>query len=80
MSAIQQRHLLEVLQAQIEKIPDADRAPEYQKQLREHLVTVLAHEREHRTRGTNIKSNITAQIEALADCLIHGDGFSGRMF
>jgi hypothetical protein len=70
MSAIQQRHLLEVLQTEIDKIPEAGRAGGYAKDLKEHLITVLAFERDHRTRGINIKEKVTGQVEALASGLI----------
>lgn len=72
MSAIQQRHLLEVLQLEIDKIPEGERAVDYAKHLKEHLVTVLAFEREHRTKGINIKANVTGQVEALAGSLTAG--------
>ena len=72
MSAIQQRHLLEVLRAQIEMIPEDKRAAHYKKHLMENLVTVLAFERDHRTKGTNIKANVTGQVEALASSLAGG--------
>jgi hypothetical protein len=77
VSAVQQRHLLEVIQGEIDKIPDASRAVDYSKHLQEHLITVLAFEREHRTRGTSIKANITGQVEALAKSLLDANWHPG---
>lgn len=70
MSIIQQRHLLEVLRAEIDKIPAAGRPAEYGRHLKEHLITVLAFERDHRTKGINIKEKVTGQVEALATSLV----------
>jgi len=72
MSAIQHRHLLTVLRSEIDKIPEAERSTGYRKDLLDHLVTVLAFERENRTKGTNIKEKVTGQVEALASSLISG--------
>jgi len=73
MSAIQHRHLLTVLRSEIDKIPEAERSAGYRKDLLDHLVTVLAFERENRTKGTNIKEKVTGQVEALASSLISGN-------
>ena len=73
MSAINQRHLLEVLSAEIEKVGDIDRVDGYSRHLRVHLTTVLAFERDHRTRGTNIKAQVLGQVEALASTLSDSD-------
>ncbi len=72
MSAIQQKHLVEVLQSRINEIPDAERSAAYGQQLKEHLITVLALERDHRTRGSNIKEKVMGQVEALATTLDDG--------
>lgn len=72
MSAVQQPHLIKVLQSQIDKIVEAERSPGYGQQLKEHLSTVLAFERDHRTRGGNIKEKVTGQVEALATSLTEG--------
>ncbi|MBD0862451.1 hypothetical protein IA539_14690 [Gordonia sp. zg691] len=69
MSAIEQRHLLKVLQGEIEKIPEEERAPRYAKHLKERLIAVLALEREHRTRATNIKAKVLEQVQDLAESL-----------
>jgi hypothetical protein len=78
MSAIEQRHLLEVLQAEIDKVPEDERVDNYTKHMKEHLVTVLAFEREHRTKGSNIKENVAGQVEALAGSLIAGSWQPGN--
>jgi hypothetical protein len=70
MSAIQQRHLLDVLRTEIDKIPEIDRPADYARHLKDHLITVLAFEREHRTKGINIKEKVTGQVEALASSLV----------
>ncbi|SHN52847.1 hypothetical protein SAMN05660350_00433 [Geodermatophilus obscurus] len=72
MSAIQQRHLLEVLQRQIDKVPEVERVANYSQQLKDHLSTVLAMERDHRTKGGNIVVNVTGQVELLARSLADG--------
>lgn len=72
MSAIQHTHLLKVLRAQIDKIPEEERSAAYNKNLFDHLITVLAFERENRTKGTNIKEKVTGQVEALASSLVEG--------
>jgi|BarGraNGADG00212_1021973.scaffolds.fasta_scaffold379263_1 hypothetical protein len=68
-----QRLLMQVLNSEIANIDEDCRAPGYPADLRDHLATVLALEREHRTQGTNIRVQVRQQVDALAICLTQSD-------
>jgi hypothetical protein len=64
---------MQVLNAEIAKIDDDSRAPGYRRYLHDHLATVLAFEREHRTQGMNIRVQVRQQVDALAMSLTGSD-------